>query len=100
MINRRQVGKYLYKYQGTLNNVTLPHVGSLDRSLATHVAAMALKVILCQSFGECISNLVFCVDREYFNKPLSYMFAKMMVAYIGMLCPRAKFRKSCEFQST
>lgn len=28
------------------------------------------------------------------------MFAKMMVAYIDMLCPRAKFRKSCEFQST
>ena len=96
----KQVGKYLYKYQGTPNNVTLPHVGSLGRSLATHVAAMTLEVVLCQSFGECISNLVFCVNREYFNKPLAYMFAKMMVAYIDMLCPRAKFRKSCEFQST
>ncbi len=28
----KQVGKYLYKYQGTPNNVTLPHVGSLGRS--------------------------------------------------------------------
>ncbi len=59
-----------------------------------------MEVILCQSFGECISNLVFCVDREYLDKPLAYMFAKMMVAYIDMLCPMVKFRKSCEFQST
>ncbi len=72
----KQVGKYQYKYQGTPNNVTLPHVGSLGRSLATHVAAMTLEVILCQGFGECVSNLVFCVNREYFNKPLAYMFAK------------------------
>jgi hypothetical protein len=93
----KQVGKYPCKYQGTSNNVTLPHVGSLDRSLATHVAVMTLEVILCQSFGECVSNLVFCVNREYYNKSLAYMFAKMMIAYVNMLCPRAKFRKSCEF---
>ena len=83
----KQVGKYLYKYQGTPNNVTLPHVGSLGRSLATHVAAMTLEVILCQSFGECVSNLVFCVDREYLDKSLAYQLAKMMIANIDVLGP-------------
>ncbi len=58
---------------------------------------MTLEVILCQGFGECISNLVFCVDREYLDESLAYMFAKMMIAYVNMLCPRMKFRKSCKF---
>ncbi len=100
MINRRQVGKYLYKYQGTPNNVTLPHVGSLDRSLATHVAAMTLEVILCQSFGESISNLVISVDWEDLDEAFSDMFTKMMIAHVDMLGPGTKFGKSCQFKCT
>jgi hypothetical protein len=58
------------------------------RSLATHKAAMTLEVILCHSLGKCVSNLVFCVDREDFDKSLLYMFAKMMVANIYVFGPR------------
>ena len=29
---------------------------------------MTLEVILCQSLGKCVSNLVFCVDREDLDK--------------------------------
>ncbi len=49
---------------------------------------MTLEVILCQSLGKCISDLVFCVDREDFDKSLSYVFAKMMVANIYVFGPR------------
>ena len=41
-----------------------------------------LKVVLCQRFGEYVSNLVFCVNREYLDKSLAYMFAKVMIANI------------------
>jgi hypothetical protein len=40
------------------------------------VAAVTLEVILCQSFHECISNLVFGVDREDLDESLAHMFAK------------------------
>ena len=58
---------------------------------------MTLKVILCQGFGECISNLVLGVRREYLDESLAHMFMKMMVAYVHVLGPRAKFRKPCQF---
>jgi hypothetical protein len=70
-------------------NVTLAHIGILERSLATHIAAMMLEVILCQSFSECISNLVFCINWEDLYKSLPYMLTKMMIANIDMLCPWA-----------
>ena len=62
------------------------------RSLAAHEATMMLKVILCQGFGECVSNLVLGVHREDLDESLAYMFAKMMVAYVNVLGSRAKFR--------
>ena len=43
---------------------------------------VTLKVVLCQRFGEYVSNLVFCVDREYLDKSLAYMFAKVMIAIV------------------
>jgi len=43
---------------------------------------VTLKVVLCQRLGEYVSNLVFCVDREYLDKSFSYMLAKMMIANI------------------
>jgi hypothetical protein len=53
------------------------------------MAAMTLKVILCQSFRECISNLVFGVNGEDLDKPLLHVFAKMMIANIYVLGPWA-----------
>ncbi len=53
---------------------------------------MTLKVILCQGFGECVSNLVLGVHREDLDESLAHMFTKMMVAYVNVLGPRAKFR--------
>jgi hypothetical protein len=77
--------KYVSKYS---KYVTNPHFSCLWRLLATHVAVMTLKDILCQSFRKCISNLVFCVNRKYLDKPLLHMFAKMMIANINVLGPR------------
>ncbi len=48
---------------------------------------MMLKVVLCQRFGEYISNLVFRIDREYLDKSLAHMLAKMMIANIDVLSP-------------
>ena len=84
------VCKYRNKYQSilkTVTYVTLPHLGCLERLLTTHEAAMTLKVILCQSLGKCVSNLVFRVDREDLDKSLTHMFAKMMVANIYVFGP-------------
>ncbi len=51
------------------------------------MAMMMLEVILCQSFCECASNLVFGVDGEDLDKPLLYVFAKVMIANIYVLGP-------------
>ncbi len=77
----------LNKYQSTFNYITLPHFGFLERLCTTHMATMMLEVILCQSFCECVSNLVFGVDGEDLDKPLSHVFAKMMIANIYVLGP-------------
>jgi hypothetical protein len=79
----------LNKYQSTSNYITLPHFGGLERLRTTHMAAMTLEVILCQSFHECVSNLVFGVNGEDLDKPLLHVFAKMMIANIYLLGPWA-----------
>ncbi len=48
---------------------------------------MTLEVILCQRLGEYVSNLVFRIDREYLDKSLAHMFAKMMITNIDVLSP-------------
>jgi hypothetical protein len=48
---------------------------------------MTLKVILCQSFCESISNLVFGVNREDLDESLAHMIAKMMIANAYVLGP-------------
>jgi hypothetical protein len=60
----------------------------LERLLTAHEAAMTMEVILCQSLGKCVSNLVFCVDREDLDESLTNMFVKMMVANIYVFGPR------------
>ncbi len=64
------------------------------------MATMTLEVILCQSFCECVSNLVFGVDGEDLDKPLSHVFAKMMIANIYVLGPWAQLWKPCKFQGS
>ncbi len=49
---------------------------------------MTLEVILCQSLGKCVSNLVFCVDREDLDKSLMNMFAKVVVTNIYVFGPQ------------
>ncbi len=44
-----------------------------------------LEDILCQSFCECVSSLVFGVDGEDLDKLLLHVFAKMMIANIYVL---------------
>jgi hypothetical protein len=53
------------------------------------MAGMTLEVILCQSLCECISNLVFGVDGEDLDKPLSQVCTKVMIANIYVLGPWA-----------
>jgi len=61
---------------------------------------MTLKVILCQRFGESISNLILGIDREDLDETLSHMFTKMMVTHIDVLGPRAKFGQPCQFEGS
>jgi hypothetical protein len=53
------------------------------------MVTMTLEVILCQSFRECISNMVFGVDGKDLDKLLLHVFSKMMIANIYVLGPRA-----------
>ncbi len=59
---------------------------------------MTLKIILCQRFGENISNLILGIDREDLDESLSHMFTKMIVTLIDVLGPRAKLEKPCQFK--
>ena len=61
---------------------------------------MILKIILCQRFGESISNLILGIDREDLDESLSHMFTKMMVTHIDVLGPRAKLWELCQFKGT
>jgi hypothetical protein len=79
------IGKYLKYVPKYSNYVTLPHFGGLERLRIAHVAAMTLKVILCQSFCQSISNLVFGIDREYLDESLAHMFAKMITTNVNVL---------------
>jgi hypothetical protein len=61
---------------------------------------MTLKIILCQGLGKSISNQILSVYGEYYHKPLTHMFAKMMIAYVDVLGSRAKLGKPCQFEGT
>ncbi len=61
---------------------------------------MTLKIVLCQRFGESISNLILGIDREDLDESLLHVFTKMMVAYIDVLGSRAKLGKPCQFEGT
>ncbi len=91
LVTVHDVCKYRNKYRSILKTVTcvtLPHFGCLERILTAHEAAMTLEVILCQSLGKYVSNLVFCVDREDLDKSLTNMFTEVVVANINVLGSR------------
>ena len=83
LVTVRDVCKYQNKYQSILKTVTY-----VTLPLTAHEVVITLEVILCQSLGECVSNLVFCVDREDLDKSLTNMFTKVVVANIYVLGPR------------
>jgi hypothetical protein len=59
-----------------------------------------LEDILRKSFSNGVSNLILCSYWEDLDKPVPYVFAKVMVTYIDMLGTRAKLWKPGKFQCT
>ncbi len=54
---------------------------------------------MSKGLGKCVSNLVLCVNREYLDKSLVYVFTKVMVPDIDMFRSRTKLGESSQFQS-
>ncbi len=79
-----KVSKY-FEYLCKFDIVTLPHIGGSEIFLATKVATMTLKIILCQCLSKCISNLVLRAYGKDLDKSLAYVFAKMVVTYVDVL---------------
>jgi hypothetical protein len=65
---------------------------------ATHVVTMLLEDILWKGFSKGVSDLILGFYWEYLYKPISYVFAKVMVTYVEVLGTRAKLWKPGKFQ--
>ncbi len=61
---------------------------------------MSLKDILRKGFSKGVRNLILGSYWEDLDKPVPYVFAKVMVAYVDVLGTRAKLWKPCAFQCT
>ncbi len=61
---------------------------------------MSLEDILRKGFSKGVRNLIFGSDWEDLDKPIPYVFAKVMVTYVDVLGTRAKLWKPGEFQCT
>ncbi len=61
---------------------------------------MLLEDILRKGFNKGISNLILGSYWEDLDKPVSYVFAKVMVAYVDVFDTRAKLWKPGKFQCT
>ncbi len=59
-----------------------------------------LEDILRKGFSKGVRDLILSSYWEDLDKPLSYVFAKMMVTYIDVLGTRAKLWKPSKFQCT
>jgi hypothetical protein len=59
-----------------------------------------LEDILRKGFSKGVRNLILSSHWEDLDKPVPYVFAKVMVTYVDVLGKRAKLRKPCEFQCT
>jgi hypothetical protein len=61
---------------------------------------MSLEDILRKGFSKGISDLILGSYWEDLDKPVPYMFTKVMVTYVDVLGMRAKLRKPGEFKCT
>ncbi len=61
---------------------------------------VSLEDILRKGFSKGIHDLILGSYWEYLDKPIPYVFAKVMVIYIDVLGTRAKLQKPCKFQRT
>jgi hypothetical protein len=59
-----------------------------------------LEDILRKGFSKGIRDLILGSYWEDLDKPVPYVFAKVMVTYVDVLGTRAKLQKPCEFQCT
>jgi hypothetical protein len=67
-------------------------MAALICSLATHVAAMTLEIILRKSLGQNVSRLVFSANGEDLDQSIS----KVVVTHVDVLGARAQLRESRE----
>ncbi len=61
---------------------------------------MSLEDIVRKGFSKGVHDLILGFYWEDLDKPVPYVFAKVMVTYVDMLGTRAKLWKPCEFQRT
>ncbi len=61
---------------------------------------VSLEDILRKGFSKGVRDLILGSYWEDFDKPVPYLFAKVMVTYVDVLGTRAKLRKPCKFQCT
>ena len=61
---------------------------------------MLLEDILRKGFSKGIGNLILGSYWEDLDKPVPYVFAKVMVTYVDVFGTRAKLRKPGKFQCT
>jgi hypothetical protein len=61
---------------------------------------VSMEDILKKGFSKGIGNLILGSYWEDLDKPISYVFVKVMVTYVDVLGMRAKLWKPCEFQCT
>ena len=54
-------------------------------SLATHVAAMTLEIILRKSLGQDVCQLVLCANGEDLDQSILHLFAKVVVTHVEQL---------------
>jgi hypothetical protein len=59
-----------------------------------------LENILRKGFSKGIHNLILGSYWEDLDKPVPYVFAKVMATYVDVLGTRVKLRKPCKFQCT
>jgi len=71
-------------------------MAALICSLATHVAAMTLEIVLRKSLGQNVSCLVFSANGEDLDQSISHVFAKVVVTHVDVLGARAQLQESRE----
>jgi hypothetical protein len=61
---------------------------------------VSLEDILRKGFSKSVCNLILGSYWEDLDKPIPYVFTKVMVAYVDVLGTRTKLWKPCKLQRT